>query len=206
MFGRSARAKDTEGESAQPLLSHSSENLVQEDQVIFALDENEDDYAYGRASHEDEERPEHNVRFQEHVQVIGPPLRSTMQSREAGACTRSVLSRHVLSLHSLEFELDSDELDEDAVIHVDDDVVPTSRSGRRDQRMPLLVGLLESSARRSLDNALPLQSTNEICDAELEEIAAKRSSGGGILDSTANMANSILGAGNAHVMVFVHPF
>ncbi|KZP34694.1 amino acid transporter [Athelia psychrophila] len=177
MFGRSARAKDTEGESAQPLLSHSSENLVQEDQVIFALDENEDDYAYGRASHEDEERPEHNVRFQEHVQVIGPPLRSTMQSREA------------------EFELDSDELDEDAVIHVDDDVVPTSRSGRRDQRMPLLVGLLESSARRSLDNALPLQSTNEICDAELEEIAAKRSSGGGILDSTANMANSILGAG-----------
>ena len=70
--------------------------------------------------------------------------------------------------------------------------------------MPLLVGLFESSARRSLENALPMQSTNGIDEAELEEIAAKRSSGGGILDSTANMANSILGAGNAHVMALLN--
>ncbi|KAF7967855.1 hypothetical protein HWV62_32864 [Athelia sp. TMB] len=176
MFGRSSRPKETEGESAQPLLSRSRENLVQEDQVIFALEEDDE---YGRASHEleFEERPEHHVRFQEEVQVIGPPLRSTMQSREA------------------EFELDSDEIDDEAAVHLDSEQLPTARSGRRDQRMPLLVGLFESSARRSLENALPMQSTNGIEDAELEEIAAKRSSGGGILDSTANMANSILGAG-----------
>lgn len=68
--------------------------------------------------------------------------------------------------------------------------------------MPLLVGLLETSeSRRSLDgNALPL---NNMGDAELEEIAVKHATtGGGILDSTANMANSILGAGNDHVMDF----
>lgn len=85
MFGRSTRPKGTEEESAEPLLNHSRENLVQEDQVIFALDEDEDEYEYGRASHEDEERREHHVRFEEQVQVLGPPLRSTMQSREAGA-------------------------------------------------------------------------------------------------------------------------
>lgn len=77
------------------------------------------------------------------------------------------------------------------------DELTSHRSGRgRDQRMPLLVGLLESAdSRRSLDNSLPLSDTNGHTDAELEEIAAKRTAGGGILDSTANMANSILGAG-----------
>ena len=68
--------------------------------------------------------------------------------------------------------------------------------------MPLLVGLLDSAtARRSLDGTLQLESqgtsasgvdTDEI---DLEELAAKRTAGGGMLDSVANMANSILGAG-----------
>lgn len=99
-----------------------------------------------------------------------------------------------------EFELDSDELDNDSLDHFEDSH-PTTRSGRlRDQRMPLIVGLFESSSRRSLDNSLPLQNVNGVNNMELEEIAAKRVSGGGILDTTANMANSILGAGNAHVM------
>lgn len=63
--------------------------------------------------------------------------------------------------------------------------------------MPLLVGLMDSSARRSLD--LPMGVAMENGDGDypldLEELAKKRNAGGGMLDSVANMANSILGAG-----------
>ncbi|KAI0785603.1 AAAP amino acid permease [Abortiporus biennis] len=66
--------------------------------------------------------------------------------------------------------------------------------------MPLLVGLLDSAtARRSEDGTLQLLSpsapAHEYDDIDLEAIAAKQTSGGGMLDSVANMANSILGAG-----------
>ena len=77
-----------------------------------------------------------------------------------------------------------------------------------DQRMPLLVGLFDSSAsRRSIDNpSLPLRGldSNGNCvvigdhTIDLDELAAKRTSGGGLMDSIANMANSILGAGKLH--------
>lgn len=61
------------------------------------------------------------------------------------------------------------------------------------QRMPLLVGLIDNSAvRRSLDGDIPL---NGSLDDDLDEIARKRTAGGGMLDSVFNMANSILGAG-----------
>jgi sodium-coupled neutral amino acid transporter 11 len=75
--------------------------------------------------------------------------------------------------------------------------------------MPLLVGLLDASdSRRSVDGSLPLHDPNGLSSDELEEIAGKRMAGGGILDSTANMANSILGAGNVYAMessvVFAH--
>ena len=90
---------------------------------------------------------------------------------------------------ALEFDMDSDEIDDS-----DDGSLPTVR-GRMDHSMPLLVGLFESSAsRRSLDAA----HTDEVQggdDYDLEEIAAKRRAGGSIIDSIANMANSILGAG-----------
>lgn len=66
--------------------------------------------------------------------------------------------------------------------------------------MPLLVGLLDSSdSRRSQEGSLPLHEPNGLTSDELEEIAGKRVAGGSILDSTANMANSILGAGNGRV-------
>ncbi|EJF65063.1 AAAP amino acid permease [Dichomitus squalens] len=59
--------------------------------------------------------------------------------------------------------------------------------------MPLLVGLLDASAiRRSIDSPEDAYSEPRI---DLEELAAKRLAGGGLLDSVANMANSILGAG-----------
>ena len=68
----------------------------------------------------------------------------------------------------------------------------------------MLVGLLDSAtARRSLDGSLQLERRGERGEEppdeniDLEELAAKRTAGGGMLDSIANMANSILGAGNA---------
>jgi sodium-coupled neutral amino acid transporter 11 len=65
--------------------------------------------------------------------------------------------------------------------------------------MPLLVGLFDSSAsrRRSTDLSLSLGQSNgtENGEIDLEELATKSSSGGGMIDSVANMANSILGAG-----------
>lgn len=65
--------------------------------------------------------------------------------------------------------------------------------------MPLLVGLLDSThIRRSQDGPILMtrsgQSSDEV-DEELEGIIAKGKHGGGMLDSIANMANSILGAG-----------
>ena len=72
--------------------------------------------------------------------------------------------------------------------------------------MPLLVGLLDSAtARRSVDGTLQLEQQGvpvpdtDIRDIDLEELAAKRTAGGGMLDSVANMANSILGAGTSHL-------
>ncbi|KAL1673939.1 transmembrane amino acid transporter protein-domain-containing protein [Schizophyllum commune] len=51
-----------------------------------------------------------------------------------------------------------------------------------------------SSSRQGLDR-LPVSHNHANEEAELEEIAAKRTAGGSMLDSIANMANSILGAG-----------
>lgn len=67
--------------------------------------------------------------------------------------------------------------------------------------MPLLVGLLDTAtARRSEDGTLLLQrrggDDDDDVEVDLEALAAKAKSGGGMLDSVANMANSILGAGN----------
>ena len=74
--------------------------------------------------------------------------------------------------------------------------------------MPLLIGLVDrSAARQSLD--LPLTSNGhgfaEDGYQDLEELAAKRTAGGNMLDSIANMANSILGAGEVSPSVHMHP-
>jgi solute carrier family 38 (sodium-coupled neutral amino acid transporter), member 11 len=67
--------------------------------------------------------------------------------------------------------------------------------------MPLLVGLVDqATVRRDADGAISLvqhhgSTSEEARGPDLEELAAKRTAGGGMLDSIANMANSILGAG-----------
>ena len=94
-----------------------------------------------------------------------------------------------------EYELDSDELDGIALSQLQGGRPERGGSGRGrgEQAMPLLVGLMDaSSVRRGVD--VP----GEECyptRIDLEELAAKRTAGGGLLDSIANMANSILGAG-----------
>jgi sodium-coupled neutral amino acid transporter 11 len=94
--------------------------------------------------------------------------------------------------------MDPDELDEASVHELEHHVT----SQHHDQRMPLLVGLFDSSAaQRSLNRPMQMSSTNGNSvvigedSLDLEEIAAKRTAGGGLIDSIANMANSILGAG-----------
>jgi sodium-coupled neutral amino acid transporter 11 len=98
----------------------------------------------------------------------------------------------------LEFDQDTDELDESNDL---EDVQVRVPRGYTDSTMPLLVGLFDSSASRGrVDASVPLRRTNgepgtQQTDVDLEELAAKRIAGGGIFDSIANMANSILGAG-----------
>ncbi|KAH8107930.1 amino acid transporter [Cristinia sonorae] len=191
MLGRSSRKpdpKDHEG-VGQPLLNDSDEDLPLQanNRVLFRVDDDDDDQLESSALHGSSspvaKTPGH-VRFQEEVQVIAPSLRSTTSSREA------------------EYELDSDDLDDEALAQLEAEQ-RTPRSGRRrDQTMPLLVGLQDiASARRSVDGTLHLEPrgengySNSGDEVDLEDLAAKSSAGGGLLDSIANMANSILGAG-----------
>jgi sodium-coupled neutral amino acid transporter 11 len=68
--------------------------------------------------------------------------------------------------------------------------------------MPLLVGLLDSATQRApaTTHGISLRPSRGLEDGEnedtdLEELAKQRTAGGGMVDSIANMANSILGAG-----------
>jgi sodium-coupled neutral amino acid transporter 11 len=109
-----------------------------------------------------------------------------------------------MNIQIAEFELDSNELDEEAQQALERHIPHSDH----DQRMPLLVGLFDSSAsQRSLDASIQMRTGNETSvivgedTIDLDELAAKRTAGGGLLDSIANMANSILGAG-----AFLHTF
>jgi sodium-coupled neutral amino acid transporter 11 len=192
MFGQSNRHERRTEEANEPLLAD-SDNLV-DDQTIFKLDSDDEDES--SALNHTGDRRDHTVRFEEHVQVIGPPLRSMLASRETG---EYVIQFFLCLLNIiLEFEQDTDELDESNDL---EDVQVRVPRGYTDSTMPLLVGLFDSSASRGrVDASVPLRRTNgepetQQTDVDLEELAAKRIAGGGIFDSIANMANSILGAG-----------
>lgn len=94
MLGRSTRprTRDEEGGVNEPLLNDSDEDLPAraKDDVLFSVDDgSEDDHedellaVADENGHAEHGRP--TVRFEESVQVIAPPLRSTFQSRETGA-------------------------------------------------------------------------------------------------------------------------
>ncbi|KAJ6625632.1 amino acid transporter [Mycena sp. CBHHK59/15] len=175
MFGHSTHSERRAGEASEPLLAGSRQNLAGDS--IFAVtdsDDDDDNSALGERHH--------TVRFEDQVHVIAPPLRSMLASRET------------------EFEQDTDEIDDSSLHELEDAPVRVPR-GYTDRTMPLLVGLFDSSSSRGgLASAIPLLRTNgedasRRDDVDLEELAAKRVAGGGMLDSIANMANSILGAG-----------
>ncbi|KAI0699242.1 amino acid transporter [Cytidiella melzeri] len=189
MLGRNRREREIDGESStrQPLLNGSQEDLHEENSDLLFNVEDDEEEGYEEASALDpvdtaRPKPSRNVHFQEEVQVFAAPLRSTTESREA------------------EFELDSDDLDDTAISQLrTEQQSPRSRQDRQ-QAMPLLVGLLDSaSARRSVDGTLQLENRGMFEESgetvDLEELAAKRTAGGNLFDSIANMANSILGAG-----------
>jgi len=106
-----------------------------------------------------------------------------------------------------EFELDEDELDDAALAQLSISNAqltsrpPLSRENS-EQRMPLLVGLLDSATHRApaTTHGLSLGRRSDVeadqnGHADVEALANVRNKGGGLLDSIANMANSILGAG-----------
>ena len=222
--GRQNGRVDDEVDS-QPLLVSSREDLLSTraspspsasssaDNVLFAIDDDDhDDDNYGDNDEQETsalDGPPHPsrrgkadqaVRFQEHVQVIAPPLRSTLESREAGTSSRAFTFGVRLSMRAIRpgvllsaFDLDSDELDHDGVGQAN---LERGAQRSREQSMPLLVGLLDASTvRRSLDIPLGVDGESTYSDIDLEELAAKQAGGGGMLNSIANMANSILGAG-----------
>lgn len=96
--------------------------------------------------------------------------------------------------------MDEDDLDESALEQLSH---ARTRSGlgdveRSGQSMPLLVGLLDTANLRSPATTRGISMENGGHGGEevdLEELAKKRTAGGSIVDSVANMANAILGAG-----------
>lgn len=73
-------------EFSQPLLR--SRSRSPDTQTVFAVDDNDnDDYDESTGvvtKNNDDRRSAHTVRFEDTVQVIAPPLRSTISSRETG--------------------------------------------------------------------------------------------------------------------------
>jgi sodium-coupled neutral amino acid transporter 11 len=89
MPGRGGRRNGRVDEDSRPLLVSSREDLSltspSTESVLFAIDGDEDEQE--TSALEDTHRrskADQTVRFQDHVQVIAPPLRSTLESREAG--------------------------------------------------------------------------------------------------------------------------
>ncbi|KAG2119523.1 amino acid transporter [Suillus discolor] len=184
MFSANSRAREAaDGEARQPLLNASHEDVSADtNQLVFSVDD-EDSESGGAEPWSTVRRTEPGVRFQEEVQVIGPPLRSTIQSREA------------------EYELDSDDFDDASLADIQREQRHSRGAPRRERTMPLLVGLMDASAaRRTPDTVIPMYETDSmdngaLRNVDLDDLAEKQWSGGGLLNSVANMANSILGAG-----------
>jgi hypothetical protein len=80
MFGQTT---DADGDTRQPLLDKSQEDLDDAERVVFAIDDDSNDRESDAVPSPNGD-PLHNVRFQEDIHVIEPSPRWTIQSREAG--------------------------------------------------------------------------------------------------------------------------
>ena len=99
MLGRGGRPSSRLGEVNQPLLNSSREDLsasaTNHSDILF-LAQDDDDFEHSALDVPDSSsrqvKLERSVRFQEDVQVMGPPLRSTFESRETGVVVRFTCS------------------------------------------------------------------------------------------------------------------
>ena len=91
MLGRGGRRNGQIRSDEQHLLqsSHGDEDS---ENTLFAIEDDDDDLHETSALEDSHSRskPDHSVRFQDQVQVIAPSLRSTIESREAGASSQVV--------------------------------------------------------------------------------------------------------------------
>ena len=206
--GRQSRPNGGTG-TYEPLL----DDTERQNNVVFSVEDDEDDIDEHNKPGEEEahEARTRTVRFEEDVRVLGPPLRSTIVSRETGVFYPRVHATVLIYVFYFEeFELDDDTLDDSALTQLQANSMNGTGNSRRngEQTMPLLVGLADASiARRSLD--IPLSATGintENGYLDLEDIAAKRTAGGNLFDSVANMANSILGAGELEPVCRLQPY
>lgn len=177
------RISGVDGDVRQPLLEGSDEDQTR---LLFSAEDVEDSRDKPSSSTHYSDSPRPTVRFQEEAQVIGPPLRSTTQSREA------------------EFELDSDDFEESTLEDSGSDRArSTSPRPRRSRQrpVPLITGFMDSQRTQgALDTIIPMyeaaaREESLTSPIDIEEMAAKQRAGGNMFDSVANMANSILGAG-----------
>ncbi|KAF8313105.1 hypothetical protein DL93DRAFT_2081473 [Clavulina sp. PMI_390] len=153
--------------------AHLFQNERRERHVVFAIDEDEEEDDRPLRQYADDESISQSTNHSIGGGRIGPPLRSTISSREA------------------EFDLDSDELDNTPLV--------ANGSPRRhgDNSMPRFQGLMHSS-RQSTEIPLATVADHSFLseDASSADALKMLSQGtGGMLESIANMANSILGAG-----------
>ncbi|CCO27055.1 Putative sodium-coupled neutral amino acid transporter 11 [Rhizoctonia solani AG-1 IB] len=165
MLGRS-KTRNTGSEAQEPLLGRGDEDDHEDrSEVVFAIDDDDEESSAFR----DRDASGRRSPMVGATSSIGPPLRSTMQSREA------------------EFELDSDELNPNDEVSS----IPAS------QRMPLLVGLADAveTGRAMVNGRVVLDNEDPAERVDITELAAQQHKGGNMLDSMFNMANSILGAG-----------
>lgn len=95
MFSQNSKQRDRNaaenGEASQPLLNGSHEDLTPDAEdhshLLFSATDDDDSESHSSGRSVTPRRGEHTVRFREEVQVIGPPLRSTIHSRETGTCS-----------------------------------------------------------------------------------------------------------------------
>ena len=85
MFGQPRTQNQADGDIREPLLN-GSRRVLADDRVVFSVTDDDDDVEEDSALNPQSQQQDsaRTVSFQEDVQVIGPSLRSTIESREAG--------------------------------------------------------------------------------------------------------------------------
>lgn len=112
MFRQSSNTKSdaqNDREFVEPLLGNHSQEHVE---TVFAVDDDSDDndtasFEVSGVAKNDmaDGRGGHSVRFEDTVQIIAPPLRSTYASRETGVYVSSQFRCHTYLHRSLAFIL-----------------------------------------------------------------------------------------------------